>query len=710
MPEASIRFLRVRGIPIGAHWSWFFVAALLSWSLVTQFFPRSYPGLSARDYVWMGVGATVLFFVSILLHELGHAFRALKEGMRIEGISLWLFGGVARFTGMFPSAGAEFRIAIAGPAVSVVLAAAFGGLALVGGRMGWSDAVVGVPRYLGEINLILVAFNMVPALPLDGGRVFRAWLWHRRKDFAAATAVAAKAGRGFGFFLVAVGLLGLFSNAATGGIWFVFLGWFLIQAANAEAGSVLLHRAFDRVQVRDLMTPDPVAVTPGLPVSELLEGTPARRRYTTYPVVDDGRPVGLVSLRQAAAVAPDERARATVGDIALTGEAAPTVTPETGVLDALAVLQRAPGRALVVDGGRLAGIISTSDLAGALEFEAARAAHEPPRRGAGGRAPLVVFVLLAVALAALYRPPVAVVAPGEAVDLTDHIAITGVEVDRPNGRYLLTSVRLARPTGLGLLVAAVHPRQDVVPLSAFVPEGADPEEFVRRQEELFRQSRQLAAVAAARAAGLEASASGRGARVASVVEGSPASRFLRPGDVIVAVDGSVVTELDDVRDAVAMVPVGTRVGLSVRRDGNTVDLRVPTARFRQAGEEVLGIGVVLETADLDVRLPFDIEFREVPIGGPSSGLAYALAIFDMLDPADTATGRRVAATGTIDARGNVGPVGAVREKATGARAAGAEVFLVPSMEVEAVDDPALEVRGVRTLDEAVRFLSRLAPG
>ena len=239
MTESSFTILRVRGIPIGVHWTWLLVFAIVVWSLGTVLFPATYPGLDGATYLAMAVAAALLFFGSVLAHELGHALRALDEGQQIEGITLWLFGGVARLLGSPHSPGTELRVAAAGPAVSVALAALFGGAALAGDRLGWPAALQGVVDYLGRINLILLAFNLVPALPLDGGRILRAWLWRRQASFVAATRSAARAGRAFGIVLVTVGLLELFTGAGLGGVWLVFLGWFLIQAAQDKATMAL---------------------------------------------------------------------------------------------------------------------------------------------------------------------------------------------------------------------------------------------------------------------------------------------------------------------------------------------------------------------------------------------------------------------------------------------------------------------------------------
>lgn len=185
--ERSLTLLRVKGIPIGINWSWLFIAVLLAWLLGSALFPATHPGLEGGVYLAMAVAAVLLFFLSILLHELAHALVGLREGVKIEGITLWLLGGVARFRGGVPDPRTEFRMTIVGPLTSLALAAAFGALAFGAGRLDLSPAFGGVFEYLGRINLILAAFNLVPAMPLDGGRVLRAWLWRRQGSFQAAT-------------------------------------------------------------------------------------------------------------------------------------------------------------------------------------------------------------------------------------------------------------------------------------------------------------------------------------------------------------------------------------------------------------------------------------------------------------------------------------------------------------------------------------------
>ena len=236
-------------------------------------------GLSDGTYLGMAIAAALLFFVSLLMHEYGHALVARREGMEIEGITLWLFGGVARFKGMFPSAGAEFRIAIAGPVDSALgcLFVLFAWLAPA------PEAVDAAAAWLGYINLTLLVFNLLPALPLDGGRVLRSVLWAARNDFAWATRIAARVGRAFGYLFIAVGLGFLFFQGAFSGAWLAFIGWFLLQAAGAEDRYLLARQALAGLRVKDLMVRDPETAKPDMTLGDFMDKLVSQRRYTRYP-------------------------------------------------------------------------------------------------------------------------------------------------------------------------------------------------------------------------------------------------------------------------------------------------------------------------------------------------------------------------------------------------------------------------------------------
>jgi Zn-dependent protease len=361
----SIELGRIFGIRIGINWSWLVVFALILWTLASGIFPETNPGLSDGTYLAMAIIASVLFFSSLLLHELGHAVQARREGMEIDGITLWLFGGVAKFRGMFPSAGAEFRIAIAGPLVTLALGVLFAvGAWLISGP----EPVDAVVAWLGYINLMLLVFNLLPALPLDGGRVLRSALWRAQGDFRSATQVAAGVGRGFGFLLIAGGVSLFIFQGSFSGAWLAFIGWFLLQAATAEDRYVVVSEALRDIRVRDLMVRDPVTVQAGMSLGQFMDEVAWSRRYTTYPVMEDGRVVGLLAFRCVAEVPRSEWDQRLVRECMIERDQVPTLDEDETAVEALAELSEADiHRGLVIDGERLAGLVSITDLARALE-------------------------------------------------------------------------------------------------------------------------------------------------------------------------------------------------------------------------------------------------------------------------------------------------------------------------------------------------------
>ena len=368
----SITLGRIAGIRVGVNWSWLVVFALIVWTLSESIFPRMNPGLSDGTYLGMAIAAALLFFISLLMHEYGHALVARREGMEIDGITLWLFGGVARFKGMFPSAGAEFRIAIAGPIVSLVLGVLF---VLFAWLTPSPEAVDGAAAWLGYINLTLLVFNLLPALPLDGGRVLRSALWAARNDFAWATRVAAWVGRAFGYVFIAVGL-GLFIfQGAFSGAWLAFIGWFLLQAAGAEDRYLLARQALSGLRVGDLMVRDPVTARPDMTLGDFMDEVVTQRRHTTYPVVEDGRALGLLPFRCVAEVPRREWDTRLVRDCMIPRDRVPVVKETDDAVDAAAELADGDvNRALVLDGDRLAGLLSVTDVARALQI------RRPPGR------------------------------------------------------------------------------------------------------------------------------------------------------------------------------------------------------------------------------------------------------------------------------------------------------------------------------------------
>jgi Zn-dependent protease len=371
---ATFRLGRVAGVEIGVNWTWLLVVALIAWSLAAGVFPETNPGLADGTYVAMAAVAVPVFFGCLLLHELGHAVTARRAGMAVEGITLWVFGGVARFSGAFPSANAELRIALAGPAVSLALGAVLLAAAIL---IPLPPAVDGVVHWLGYINLTLLAFNMLPALPLDGGRVLRAALWRARGDFLGATRTAVALGKGFGQALIVGGVVLVFAGAGIGGLWLAFIGWFLLAAAEAEGQAAVQHEALSGLRVADAMVAEPVTVPPWLSIERFLDDVVLGHRHTAYPVVEGDRPVGLVTFRDAAAGDRDTWAAGVVADRMRPLDASLVVAPQDRLEDVWPELVRsAVRRALVLDGGRLAGLLSATDVARILEVEQRRP-HRP---------------------------------------------------------------------------------------------------------------------------------------------------------------------------------------------------------------------------------------------------------------------------------------------------------------------------------------------
>ena len=347
---------------------------LFVWSLEASVFPASNPGLSHRTYVAMAVVAALLFFGSLLLHELGHALQARREGMVIDGITLWLFGGVASFRSMFRSAGAEFRIAIAGPLVSLLLGLLF--IAVAAGT-NISETVDGVAAWLGYINLTLLVFNLLPALPLDGGRVLRSALWAWRKDFGWATAVSANIGRGFGFLLIALGIFLFIFQGAYSGAWLAFLGWFLLGAAGAEARYAVTRDALHGLRVGDLMVRNPVTARADETIGQFMDETAGVAHFTSYPVVDGGdRVVGLLPFAQVARTPRSEWDMRLVGESALPLAEVPVLQEDDAVMTAFEQLSGGDlHRGLVLEDGHLRGLVSITDIARVLAVRPRR----PPR-------------------------------------------------------------------------------------------------------------------------------------------------------------------------------------------------------------------------------------------------------------------------------------------------------------------------------------------
>lgn len=375
----TIRIGRIAGIPVGFNWSLLVIFWLITWGLAAGTFPVEYPGHADVSYWLAGIITAVVFFASLLAHELGHALVARRLGMRVEGITLWLFGGVARLGGEAGTPKAELQVGVVGPAVSIGVAGVFALGAIALDAVGATELVVAVPAWLALINFILAVFNLVPAYPLDGGRVLRALLWARHGDRLRATATAAQAGRVFGYALIGFGLLNFAAGGAIGGLWFVFLGWFLLIASRAEEAGVLMREALAGLQVRDIMSPDPVVALASTTVDEFLDSHAPHHRFSAFPLVDaEGQLTGLITLARIKAAPRSSRGSTPIGELACPLPEVPTASPDEPYLDLLERMAgRTDGRALVVDDDRLVGIVSPTDVARIMEFATLRSPGRP---------------------------------------------------------------------------------------------------------------------------------------------------------------------------------------------------------------------------------------------------------------------------------------------------------------------------------------------
>jgi Zn-dependent protease/predicted transcriptional regulator len=363
--NSTFRLGRILGVRVGVNWSVLVIAWLLAWSLASSTLPEQTPHRSDAAY-WIVATFTALAFLgAFLAHELGHAFVARQNGVGVDDITIWMFGGVARLTGPARTAGAELRIALAGPAVSAVIGLAAVALAALGAALGADELVTAALLWLGVINVVLLVFNLIPAAPLDGGRVFSALLWKRWSDERRAHRAATRVGRWFGTCLIVLGVASFALNDPIGGVWLVFLGWFLTTAAVAEQSTADARVALEGVRAADVMTRDPIVAPRVARLDRFIDDVVHRSRHGAYPIVDDhGRVSGLVTLRAVRAMPRDGWSHCTVSEVATPIDRVATTTPDAAIVDVLEAMHGngGDGRVLVFDNGRLVGIISPSDI------------------------------------------------------------------------------------------------------------------------------------------------------------------------------------------------------------------------------------------------------------------------------------------------------------------------------------------------------------
>ncbi|MEO3749306.1 site-2 protease family protein [Streptomyces sp. B6B3] len=379
---------RIAGVRVGVHWSVLLIFGLIAFGLAAGRLPEAHPGHSWAAYALAGLVTAVVFFASLLAHELAHAVVARRNGVPVDDIVLWLLGGATRMRAEAPSPAAELRISGVGPLVSLVLGVGFALLAGALAALSASRLLVESVAWLAGINVLLALFNAIPAAPLDGGRLLRAFLWWRTGDRLRATAGASAAGRIFGWLLVALGVWGFLWTTAFGALWLALVGWFLVVAATQEERQARLRELLSGVAVDETMTRDPETVPAGLTVDRLLADPGYAHGHSALPVTDDGpagRVLGLMTLDRAGKV--PEPGSTTVGEAMRPLSETRVATPGEALVDVLPRLEPgAENRVVVLDGDRLAGIVSPSDVNRTVRWLSTRRSRDGgDHRGHRGR-------------------------------------------------------------------------------------------------------------------------------------------------------------------------------------------------------------------------------------------------------------------------------------------------------------------------------------
>jgi len=361
---AGISLGRIRGIDIRIHWSWFIILVLLTWSFAEGLYRDLYEGWGDEQRWTAAIVTSALFFLSVLLHELSHAFVAQRYGMAVPSITLFVFGGVSSIAGEMRTAKEEFAVAVAGPLMSWVLAAVFGLLWFITR----SEGINGVFGYLAWINGALGVFNLLPGFPLDGGRVLRSIVWGRSGNIVRATRVASTAGSLIAYLMIGLGLVSVFAFGLLGGIWYVLIGLFLKAAAEGSYQAMLADRALRNVTTQTVMRPPSEPVDASMSVQELVDARLLRSAERAFLVRNNGSVVGLLTAADITKVPREEWGVTSVSRIMVPSGRVLTVSPDTGLIEAMQLMQQHDIHQLpVLDDGRLVGMLTRGDVLRQIE-------------------------------------------------------------------------------------------------------------------------------------------------------------------------------------------------------------------------------------------------------------------------------------------------------------------------------------------------------
>ncbi|MGB9628977.1 MAG: site-2 protease family protein [Thermodesulfobacteriota bacterium] len=356
--KGAWRIGTIMGIPIRVHYSWLIIFGLLTWMLSSRYFPQVTPDLPFVSYWVSGVLAALLLFASVAFHELAHSWVAQKYRLTIESITLYIFGGVAQLKGEPPHPRAEFWIAIAGPLSSFFLSGVF--FILMINTTGGGKALF---SYLSRLNLILGIFNLIPGFPMDGGRVLRSAIWGKKKDYFYATQKASIIGRGIALFFIFFGLFSIFTGGP-GGIWLMFIGWFLYSAAQASYQQATLQEVLSGIKVKDIMVREMQTLDPSSSLEEAVDRYFLRFGYGGFPVIEKGKFLGILTLKEVKNVPREDWKRVKVSEVYVPHDRRWEVSPEADVMKALELMiKEDKGRIIVADRDQIVGLITRNGIA-----------------------------------------------------------------------------------------------------------------------------------------------------------------------------------------------------------------------------------------------------------------------------------------------------------------------------------------------------------
>jgi Zn-dependent protease len=368
----GIKLFKVFDIVITIDYSWFIVFFLVAWSMAYGYYPHYTPGLAVRTYLTMGVISSLLLFSCVLLHELSHSITSNRLGIEVKEITLFLFGGVAKLTKEPENALAELKIAVAGPIASALLAGIFYLFRGLLDSFTHEEMIISssILSFLVHINIVLLVFNMIPGLPLDGGRVLKALWWMKSGDVRIATKVAGEVGRFFAAVLIFFGFMQLVSGNLAGGLWAVLIGMFLMQSAGSSFRQMQIQRETKGLKVLDIMTTDVVTLEGNTTLSRALEEYFFRHHFVSFPVTKLGSVTGLLTLSSIKSTPKDRWDETMVAEVMQELIDETRLGPDDTIMDALKIMSETnQGRLLVMDDDKLVGIISKRDILKTLQIK-----------------------------------------------------------------------------------------------------------------------------------------------------------------------------------------------------------------------------------------------------------------------------------------------------------------------------------------------------